>query len=213
MIGFYNYTVILTYISLGSSFFGISMASSGNFKAAIICLLLSGLCDMLDGPVARTKKRTDPEKKFGIQIDSLCDLVSFGVLPAYIGYCMTTTFIPDNVVYRVVALCIGVLYVLCAVIRLAFFNVMEEERQQVEGNKKRKNYQGLPVTNSALILSAIYLTKLFVHGVWYPILILGSLLVTAFLFILNFKVFKANTKQEILLGLFGLLIVIGVCLS
>ena len=213
MIGFYNYTVVLTYLSLGSSFFGIAMASAGNFKLAIICLLLSGLCDMLDGPVARTKKRTEPEKKFGIQIDSLCDLVSFGVLPAYIGYCMTITLIPENSAYRIAALCIGIFYALCAVIRLAYFNVMEEERQRVEGEQKRKSYRGLPVTNISLILPCIYLSRLFLDGIWYPLLILLSLLVTAFLFIINFKVIKANAKQEVVLGLFGVLIVIGVFLS
>ena len=75
-LGIYDYTVILTYISLGISVFGISRALEGDFKVAIFCLALSGLCDMFDGKIARTKKnRTDDEKNFGIQIDSLCDVV------------------------------------------------------------------------------------------------------------------------------------------
>ena len=85
MIGFYNYTVILTYISLLSSVFGMTQAIHGHFKTAIFCLALSGLCDMFDGKIARTKKdRTDDEKSFGIQIDSLCDVVCFGAFPALI---------------------------------------------------------------------------------------------------------------------------------
>ena len=72
LLGFYDYTVVLTYISLGISVFGITRALEGNFKIAIFCLALSGLCDMFDGKIARTKKnRTDDEKSFGIQIDSL----------------------------------------------------------------------------------------------------------------------------------------------
>ena len=71
-LGFYDYTVVLTYISLGISVLGITMALEGNFRMAIFCLALSGLCDMFDGKIARTKKnRTEDEKKFGIQIDSL----------------------------------------------------------------------------------------------------------------------------------------------
>ena len=57
LLGFYDYTVVLTYISLGISVFGITRALEGNFKIAIFCLALSGLCDMFDGKIARTKKR------------------------------------------------------------------------------------------------------------------------------------------------------------
>ena len=89
MIGFYNYTVILTYMSLASAVVGITQVFEGHERIAILCLLISGICDLFDGKVARHKKdRTDQEKLFGIQIDSLCDLVAFGVLPACIGYNM-----------------------------------------------------------------------------------------------------------------------------
>ena len=60
MLGFYDYTVVLTYISLVISVFGMTRALAGDFKVAILCLALSGLCDMFDGKIARTKKdRTD----------------------------------------------------------------------------------------------------------------------------------------------------------
>ena len=56
MLGFYDYTVVLTYISLVISVFGMTRALAGDFKVAILCLALSGLCDMFDGKIARTKK-------------------------------------------------------------------------------------------------------------------------------------------------------------
>ena len=72
MIGFYNYTVILTYMAVMSAVLGITQIMEGNLPMAIILLMISGGCDMFDGKVARTKKdRTDREKIFGIQIDSL----------------------------------------------------------------------------------------------------------------------------------------------
>ena len=87
MIGFYNYTVILTYMGLASSLIGIYLAMSGShITMAVIALMISGLCDMFDGKVARTRKRTDDEKKFGIQIDSLCDLICFGLLRLFCRY-------------------------------------------------------------------------------------------------------------------------------
>jgi len=113
LIGFYNYTVVLTYISLISSLVGMRFAYVGKIGLAIACLAFSGFCDMFDGVVARTKKnRTNDEKNFGIQLDSLCDVVCFGVLPAVILY-----FCGVNTVYGIAIL---VFYALCAVIRLAF---------------------------------------------------------------------------------------------
>jgi len=85
LIGVYDYTVILTYIGLCCSVIGMTQAIDGRFRIAIVCLALSGLCDMFDGKIARSKKnRTDEEKLFGMQIDSLCDVICFGVYPAMI---------------------------------------------------------------------------------------------------------------------------------
>lgn len=122
MIGFYDYTVILTYISFASSISGIFLATRGHFNWAIFCLAFSGLCDMFDGKIARTKKnRTEDEKRFGIQIDSLCDVVCFGVFPIVLCYELGMTHF-----YSIPIL---VFYGLAGVIRLGYFNVMEEKRQ------------------------------------------------------------------------------------
>ena len=143
MIGYYNYTVILTYLSLISALFGTHLAFRGEPVGALICLLLCGAFDSFDGMVARTKKgRTEEEKKFGIQIDSLVDMFSFGIFPAIIGYTMGLN--------GWLWFAIFALYAICAVSRLGYFNVAEEMRQK-ETTEKRKYYQGLPVTSSSLI--------------------------------------------------------------
>jgi CDP-diacylglycerol--serine O-phosphatidyltransferase len=148
-IGFYNYTVVLTYLSLVSSAIGIKLAYDGHVGAAILCLVLSGICDMFDGVVARTKKnRTQDEKNFGIQLDSLCDVICFGLFPAVILYFSGV----DNLM----GLASLIFYMLCAVIRLAFFNVLEIKRQMNEGGCA-KEYRGLPVTSSAMILPFFFL--------------------------------------------------------
>lgn len=93
MIGFYDYTVILTYLSILSGTTGIILCLNGvgHPYLGMFFLLFSGLCDTFDGKVARSKKdRTEQMKKFGIQIDSLSDLIAFGVLPACIGIAMMT---------------------------------------------------------------------------------------------------------------------------
>ena len=76
MIGFYNYSVIVTYIGVALSVSGMALASTGQFKFAILCLALAGACDTFDGKIARAmKNRTKEMEIFGIQIDSLCDMV------------------------------------------------------------------------------------------------------------------------------------------
>ncbi|MBR6557866.1 MAG: CDP-alcohol phosphatidyltransferase family protein [Clostridia bacterium] len=143
MIGYYNYTVILTYIGTVSGLLGIMSILRGNAAVALFCLIFAGLCDMFDGKVASTMERTRQEKKFGIQIDSLSDVICFGVLPALIVY-----FVVGE---TIVAAVTSSVYLLCALIRLAWFNVDEEERQGREDGC-RKVYLGLPVTTSALLV-------------------------------------------------------------
>lgn len=87
MIGFYSYTVILTYIGFVCGSVGLYFAANGSTNMAIIMLMLAGFCDMFDGKVAKTKKdRTPEECRFGIQIDSLSDMVCFGLLPPMIAF-------------------------------------------------------------------------------------------------------------------------------
>ena len=153
-IGVYDYTVILTYMSLVSGLIGIKLAYSGEIMWAILCVGISGFLDMFDGVVARTKKnRTEDQKNFGIQLDSLCDVVCFGVVPAVILY-----FIGVSEIWGIAFL---IFYVLCALIRLAFFNVLETKRQRSEGGCA-KSYRGLPVTTIAIILPACFLVGLIV---------------------------------------------------
>ena len=87
MIGFYDYTVILTYMGALAGLLGIVMSIQGLYINAILCMAVALVCDTFDGIVARAKKnRTKGEMLFGIQIDSLCDLISFGICPATLFY-------------------------------------------------------------------------------------------------------------------------------
>lgn len=195
MIGYYNYTVILTYMGLASGMCGIFAAIQNHPVIALICLMLSGFFDMFDGMVARTKERTKNEKKFGIELDSLSDLVCFGVLPAVIGYTIGL-----NTWYLIIPL---ILYVLAALIRLAYFNVMEDARQE-ETAEPRKSYEGLPVTTVALILPLLYPIIILAGG--YTHLVYAALLIIiAGLFLSKLKIVKLKLKGMIALVLFGII--------
>jgi len=192
MIGFYNYTVILTYMGLLSSVTGIFLACGiGNMPAspkyAIICLMISGLCDMFDGKIARAcKKRTEQEKQFGIQIDSLCDLICFGILPSVIGYSIGMKNWLD--------IPILIFFPLCAVIRLAYFNVTEELRQK-QTSDARKVYEGLPVTSVALIIPLLFSFRNDIGKEIFPAAYGIVLSAIALAFITRFKIKKPGMKS------------------
>ena len=194
LIGVYDYTVILTYLSLFSAVFGMFQAAQGSFTAAVVCLFCSGFCDAFDGIVARSKKdRTEDEKAFGIQLDSLCDVIAFGVFPALLCYYMG--------VKGIVGMLFEFFFCLCAVIRLAFFNVLEAKRQKVEGGCN-KTYRGLPVTSVSIILPVIYCLRFIVPGTVFAGILHVLLLSVGFLFILDFQVPKPDwTKMLVHAGL------------
>ena len=157
-----------------------------HYLAALVIFSAASITDALDGKIARTKKdRTEDEKKFGIQIDSLCDAICFGVLPAVIGYSVGMKDWCD--------LPILVLFPLCAVIRLAYFNVAEEARQK-KTSENRKMYEGLPVTSVALIFPLIYSFHKDIGAEWFPHVYGGIMIIIAIAFITRFKVKKPSMK-------------------
>ena len=193
MIGYYNYTVILTYIGTLFGFAGITYIGSGNLRMALLCLMFAGFCDMFDGKIASTMKRTKQEKRFGIQIDSLSDLICFGVLPALIVFQCSDK--------KVLPVFISGLYLLCALIRLAWFNVDEEERQD-EQTGGRETYLGLPVTTSALLLPLFIGTAQLLSlpvGALSPWLLCGI----AIAFIAPFHLKKPKALGKIIMLLLG----------
>jgi len=178
LLGFYNVSVILTYIGLCSAVCGMGFAMDGKLGAAVALLIVSGICDMFDGTIARATKRSKDAEVFGIQIDSLCDLVCFGVYPAVIAYSIGVRGVFGYIVLS--------LFVLGGVIRLGYFNVIEQKRQE-ETKEEKGMFHGLPITASAWLIPLFYLVRYFAGGEW----ILGLeiyMLVIAVLFVLDIKV-------------------------
>lgn len=189
MIGFYDYTVILTYLGALAGLLGITMSVNGCFKSAVVCMCAALLCDTLDGMVARRKKnRTKDEMLFGIQIDSLCDLISFGVCPSVMFYMLGMDSWTDLALLGA--------YCLCCVIRLGYFNTLAVQAEL--GTKG--DYHGLPVVcldSSVPMLYVIFLRLPLGLGLW---LLRGAAAVFGFLYILDFRVKKPDWKVLIVMG-------------
>ena len=141
---------ICSLIGLLSAVLGIYFAIQGNFPAAIIGVLWAVLFDWYDGIIAqKLKGRTKIQGVFGAQLDSMIDIVSFGVLPAIIllsygNY--NVWFIPGTFVI-----------IATSAIRLSYFNVY--------GLIDSKTYKGLALDNNVLILAFLFLFEsLFEHS-------------------------------------------------
>ncbi|HON86203.1 MAG TPA: CDP-diacylglycerol--serine O-phosphatidyltransferase [Syntrophorhabdaceae bacterium] len=135
--GIYILPNLLTSISLLSGFYSIISTIDRKFIYASIAIFISGIFDMLDGRVARM---TGSSSRFGVEYDSLCDLVAFGVAPGLLVYIWALKG------YGRFGWLAAFLYVACGALRLARFNI------QVD-NVQKKHFLGLPIPAAAIIIA------------------------------------------------------------
>ncbi len=198
-IGKWNKSVILTYIGVTLSIIGIFICFSDidrNLNYALTCLILVGICDMLDGTVARKCKRTAEEKAFGMQLDSLADVVDFIALP-------TVIFMKSGLTawYQVIVIA---MFAICGVARLAHFNITAEN-----SNKPVKYYEGLPVTITALVFALAYLLYFLIPIEIFKIIITVFILCVAILNISkNVKIKKTSIKGYIFFSILAIVVII-----
>lgn len=200
-IGIYNKSVIITYLGIVSALIGYNFALNNNTNLAMICLVITGICDLFDGKVARMCKRNKSEIEFGIQIDSLADMVGFVVFPTVIGLGLGL-----NNWYHILGY---ILLTLAGITRLGFFNI------NTNGDIPVKHYSGLPVTSTSIIIPLIWLVSNKLDTNIYNIIYITSIYLIALLYISNIKVpkFKGIAYPIIAtIGIIGiiLLVIFGV---
>ena len=152
---------ICSLLGLLSAVTGIYFAILGNFQAAIIGILWAVLFDWYDGIIARKMKgRTKAQGDFGVQLDSMIDIVSFGILPAIILLSYGD--------YKIWFLPGAFIIVAATAIRLSYFNIY--------GLIDSKTYKGLAMDNNALILAFVFLFESFFNQSAFSILIYSLLI-------------------------------------
>ncbi len=160
-----SYTSLADLVSIAnasSGFLSIIMVTMGNFVLAAKFMLLAVIFDAADGWVAR-KVNKECDYEFGKQMDSLSDIVSFGVAPGLFLYIISSSFIIPY--FNVV---IALLIVICGILRLSRFNVISELCVD--------KFVGLPIPTTALILGTFYLSGFFSNGLAFIIMGIVSLL-------------------------------------
>jgi CDP-diacylglycerol--serine O-phosphatidyltransferase len=164
-----------------SAFFGVMSiiaSSQGKFEKAFIYIVLSLVADGLDGRVARL---TNTTSQFGLEFDSLADIVAFGVAPA-----MMLFFAIGEEYGRFGALVSGV-FVVFGAIRLARFNVTTMENDP-------RYFIGLPIPTAAVVLASWVMLEVE-YGIFKTAILIGALLL-AFLMVSNFR-YPSFKKMDI----------------
>ncbi len=135
---------LATAANISVGFAAILMAADGQFELAVHLLLLGIFLDMIDGRLARWLKATSA---LGQQLDSFCDMVTFGIAPAFLLY--------RAVLYRAgaVGFAVALFYLLSGVFRLARFNLL------TDAHGKEKRTLGVPIPIAASYLMAAVLLR------------------------------------------------------
>ncbi|OQX18148.1 MAG: CDP-diacylglycerol--serine O-phosphatidyltransferase [Desulfobulbaceae bacterium A2] len=141
---FYVLPNMLTLASLFCGFYSIVSGINGHFRTAAIAILVAAVFDSLDGRVARMTRTTS---QFGVELDSLCDLVSFGVAPGVLAYLWALQ------PYGRYGWLAAFLYLATTALRLARFNC-----QTASGNK---NFVGLPCPAAAGMIATTVMFSRF----------------------------------------------------
>ncbi len=184
---------LFTILNMFCGFLSVINSAEGNFYYASVLIILAGLFDALDGLAARITKSAS---EFGVELDSLSDLISFGIAPAFLIYKIKLY------VFLEIGVLISAFYLIMAALRLARFNV------QLIGFDKT-HFSGLPSPLGAMTVASFILTfydqsinKFVGHSGFYFVLIsilISFLMVSKIKYEAFPKLSKETLKQNFLL--------------
>lgn len=193
VIGYYNLADLVTLFGLLCGVFSCVLVAQHPIVAMIL-IGLAALCDTMDGKIARTnKKSTKRERFYGVQLDSLCDLVSFGVAPCFMAYNLGYQTAFDLILYA--------LFIACGAIRLANFNT---EAALDTTDLRMRHFTGIPIPISGLVFPVVFILHLLTDGNVGWLFRIMFLLV-GFGYICRVRFPKPTLKQQMIIGGFELL--------
>jgi CDP-diacylglycerol--serine O-phosphatidyltransferase len=185
--------VFLGFLAIMKSFQGALAASSGllgsnpNFEIAAKAIGVGVLLDGLDGRIARL---TGTTSEFGKEMDSLADVITFGVAPAVLGLAWGAQFVDGSASpflmdhLRRAAYFVGFLYLLSGAVRLARFNVQKNPVPKNPGKADRKYFVGLPIPAAAGMVAAVVYAADCVPIEYWPLSILWLALLAMLSFLM-----------------------------
>ena len=217
--------IFLGYISMLRSFKGAMQAASGvpgaheQFSTAATAIIAAGILDGLDGRIARM---TNTTSEFGREMDSLADVISFGMAPAVLAFAWGVQFVEpslgDNIRNQLfnAGYFIAFLFLMCGAARLARFNIQKNPIPKNPGRPDRKYFVGLPIPAAAGLVSTVVFASSGEPLTWWPVsvawlallLLLGFLMVSTWRYY-SFKGIKLNKPYTPLIVIVVAALIIG----
>lgn len=181
IIGYFRKCDLITMLGTSLGFLGITFSFKSQYSLAIICLILCGICDAFDGTIARKYKYSNEAKEYGVQLDSLSDVICFGIFPAVLTVSLNNSTI---------SIIICIIYMLCGVIRLAYFNMLH-----TTNTGKKGIYIGIPITVIAGIYPLSYIIFKTINFSLLKLIMPYILLITGLLFISKIEIKKPDVVK------------------
>jgi len=192
--------ITLTGLSFGLS--SIRFALESDFNLAIICILFAGVCDVLDGMLAR---HLHSESDLGAQLDSLSDFLSFGIAPGLLIY--MSIFNQDSSIGAFAALA----FIIFSCLRLALYNVRLEKSKATDGEPEHF-FSGIPTPVGAILIM-LPLTHSFMGYDWaYENLnfVAGYIILISALLVSRIPTFSIKRKRMLIQSKLGFLVLFSI---
>ena len=181
---------IITLLGVLCAISGMLLCFTGKPGFAVVLLAISGICDGFDGYFAKKVRKPHQSSEYGVELDSLADIVCAGVFPVVISMSLGFTHWYNLIIY--------ILFIMCGITRLTYYNV----------NSSSKNYfNGVPITVSAFLVPSIYL--IFRNTTTKPYLMIGLMCAFALLSILyvtNVKIKKPTLEDRTIWSIVGFIL-------
>lgn len=189
---FFAISDVVSLLNMIGGFLSIVFSINNQLEISSLLIIIALVFDSVDGGVARKLNRND-QFGFGKNIDSLSDIISFGVAPAILLYSIGKT-IPNSPIILITT--ISLLIVICGVLRLTRYNIISDLINY-------KGFIGFPIPGIGLILSTFYLSGLF--NIYVALLLM---IITSLLMISNIKYPKFDNKPVLVIGIILIILMI-----
>jgi CDP-diacylglycerol--serine O-phosphatidyltransferase len=193
--------IFLGYISILRSFKGAMLAATSSPNASqhfTVAAQAIGAAVVLDGLDGRIARMTNTTSDFGREMDSLADVVSFGMAPAVLAFAWGVQFIDPTIGESILrhisnaGYFIAFLFLLCGACRLARFNIQKNPVPKNPGRPDRKYFVGLPIPAAAAMVAGVVFATGGEPIVWWPVSVawLALLLLLGFLMVSTWRYYS-----------------------
>jgi CDP-diacylglycerol--serine O-phosphatidyltransferase len=214
--------IAIGYYIIMQSIHGSIMSDSGSFDRAAIGIAAAILFDGLDGRIARM---TNTSSAFGRELDSLADVITFGVAPSLLAYLWGVHLVPESgypiiharLIHFGVVVCF--LFLICGACRLARFNISVNPQPRNPGRPGRKYFVGMPIPAGAGVIGAVihFESGAPIDNLWMSVVWLALVAFTGFLMVSSWRFWSGKEidmgERKPVRGLVLIVVLVGVVIE